>query len=175
MGHDPSIALPHVPGHELAGVVVATGAEVRGVYEGDRVTAPFCLGCGVCGACRQGQTNLCERDRQPGFTLWGSFADFVALPTADLNLVRVPEGLTDVEAASLGCRFMTAWAALHVHAQVRAGEWGAVHGCGGVGLAAVMIAVAAGAGVIAVDIDDRKLERARALGAAHTVKENPVE
>jgi alcohol dehydrogenase len=97
--------------------------------------------------------------------MWGSFAELVALPRADLNLVRLPEALGFVEAASLGCRFMTAWAALHVHAQVRAGEWVAVHGCGGVGMAAIMIAVAAGAQVAAVDIDERKLERARSLGA----------
>ena len=108
-----------------------------------------------------GETQVCERDFQPGFTAWGSFAEFVALPRADLNLVAVPAALSDVDAASLGCRFMTAWAALHVHAGVRAGEWVAVHGCGGVGLAAVMIAVAAGARVVAVDIDEAKLARAR--------------
>jgi alcohol dehydrogenase len=174
MGHDPSIGLPHVGGHELAGEIVATGAEVRGFAEGDRVTVPFCCGCGRCDPCRQGETQLCERDLQPGFTLWGSFADYVALPRADLNLVRLPEALTDVEAASLGCRFMTAWAALHVHAEVRAGEWVAVHGCGGVGAAAVMIAAAAGARVIAVDIDPAKLTRAREFGAAHAVAENPL-
>jgi alcohol dehydrogenase len=174
MGHDPSIVLPHVGGHELAGEVVAAGAEVRGFAPGDRVTVPFCCGCGRCAPCRQGETQLCERDLQPGFTLWGSFAEYVALPRADLNLVRLPEPLTDVEAASLGCRFMTAWAALHVHAEVRAGEWVAVHGCGGVGLAAVMIAAAAGAGVVAVDLDPVKLARARDLGAVHTVLEDPV-
>src|SRR3954469_11816124 len=168
MGHDPSIALPHVPGHELAGVVVAVGPEVRGFAAGDRVTVPFCCGCGSCDSCRQGETQLCERDLQPGFTMWGSFAEFVALPRADLNLVRLPEPLGFVEAASLGCRFMTAWAALHVHAQVRAGEWVAVHGCGGVGMAAIMIALAAGAQVVAVDIDERKLARARDLGAHPT-------
>jgi alcohol dehydrogenase len=129
------------------------------------VTVPFCCGCGSCGSCRQGETQLCERDLQPGFTMWGSFAEYVALPRADLNLVRLPSELDFVDAASLGCRFMTAWAALHVHAQVRAGEWVAVHGCGGVGMAAIMIAVAAGAQVAAVDIDERKLERARQLGA----------
>ena len=175
MGHDPSIALPHVPGHELCGGVVAVGPEVRGFAVGDRVTVPFCCGCGACEPCRLGETQVCERDFQPGFTIWGSFAELVALPRADLNLVRVPSALSDVEAASLGCRFMTAWAALHVHAGVRAGEWVAVHGCGGVGLAAVMIATAAGASVIAVDIDERKLERARALGAAHAVSEDPVD
>jgi alcohol dehydrogenase len=174
MGHDPSIVLPHVGGHELAGEVVAAGAEVRGFAAGDRVTVPFCCGCGRCESCRLGETQLCERDLQPGFSLWGSFADLVALPHADLNLVRIPEPLSDVEAASLGCRFMTAWAALHVHAEVRAGEWVAVHGCGGVGLAAVMIASAAGAGVIAVDIDPAKLALARELGAAHAVIDEPV-
>jgi alcohol dehydrogenase len=171
MGHDPSIALPHVPGHELCGAVAQVGSEVRGFAVGDRVTVPFCCGCGVCEPCRLGETQVCERDFQPGFTAWGSFAQFVALPRADLNLVPVPDALGDVEAASLGCRFMTAWAALHVHAGVRAGEWVAVHGCGGVGMAAVMIAAAAGASVIAVDIDERKLVRARELGALHATSD----
>jgi alcohol dehydrogenase len=171
MGHDPSIALPHVPGHELCGVIAEVGPSVQGFAVGDRVTVPFCCGCGTCEPCRLGETQLCERDFQPGFTAWGSFAEYVALPRAELNLVRVPEALSDVEAAALGCRFMTAWAALHVHACVRAGEWVAVHGCGGVGLAAVMIAAAAGANVIAIDIDERKLVRAGELGAAHATSD----
>jgi alcohol dehydrogenase len=174
MGHDPSIALPHVPGHELCGVVAEVGSGVAGWEVGARVTVPFCCGCGVCPSCRQGETQICERDFQPGFTAWGSFAEYVALPRADLNLVAVPEALSDVEAASLGCRFMTAWSALHVHGEVRAGEWVAVHGCGGVGLAAVMIAAAAGARVVAVDIDDAKLARALELGAEHAVSDDPV-
>lgn len=175
MGHDASIELPHVPGHELCGEIVEVGAEVHGFSAGDRVTVPFCCGCGVCEPCRLGETQVCERDIQPGFTIWGSFAEYVALPKADLNLVRVPSGLESVEAASLGCRFMTAWAALHVHAGVRAGEWVAVHGCGGVGLAAVMIAAAAGAQVIAVDVDSRKLDRARELGAVAGVSSDVVD
>jgi alcohol dehydrogenase len=173
-GHDPDVALPHVGGHELCGEVVAAGAAVRGWEAGARVTVPFCCGCGVCDPCRLGETQLCDRDFQPGFTAWGSFAEYVALPRADLNLVAVPDDLGDVEAASLGCRFMTAWAALHVHTGVRAGEWVAVHGCGGVGLAAVMIASAAGARVVAVDIDDAKLARARELGAEAVVRDNVV-
>lgn len=175
MGHDASIELPHVPGHELCGEIVELGAEVHGFSVGDRVTVPFCCGCGVCEPCRLGETQVCERDIQPGFTIWGSFAEYVALPKADLNLVRVPAELSSVHAASLGCRFMTAWAALHVHAGVRAGEWVAVHGCGGVGLAAVMIAAAAGAQVIAVDIDERKLTRARELGATAGVSSDVVD
>jgi alcohol dehydrogenase len=173
-GHDPDVALPHVGGHELCGVVVEAGPEVRRWQPGARVTVPFCCGCGVCEPCRLGETQLCDRNFQPGFTAWGSFATHVALPRADLNLVAVPDALSDVEAASLGCRFMTAWAALHVHAGVRSGEWVAVHGCGGVGLAAVMIAAAAGARVVAVDIDDAKLARARELGAEAVVGDDVV-
>jgi alcohol dehydrogenase len=175
MGHDPAIALPHVGGHELAGEVVARGPEVRGFAVGARVTVPFCCGCGTCEPCRQGWTQICDVDFQPGFTAWGSFAELVALPRADLNLVRLPDSLGFAEAASLGCRFMTAFAAL---GGVAAGDWVAVHGCGGVGLSAVMIARALGASVVAVDIDDDTLALARSLGAAATVdarEHDPVE
>jgi alcohol dehydrogenase len=169
MGHDPAISLPHVPGHELAGVVAAAGPEVRGFAPGDRVTVPFCCGCGRCDPCRHGHTQICDVDFQPGFTAWGSFAEQVALPRADLNLVRLPEALGFVEAASLGCRFMTAFAAVTEHGRVGAGDWVAVHGCGGVGLSALMIATALGAAVVAVDVDEATLDLARSLGAAHTV------
>jgi alcohol dehydrogenase len=169
MGHDPAITLPHVPGHELAGVVAAAGPEVRGFAAGDRVTVPFCCGCGRCEPCRHGHTQICDRDFQPGFTAWGSFAELVALPRADLNLVRLPDALGFMEAASLGCRFMTAFAAVTEHGRVGAGDWVAVHGCGGVGLSALMIASALGAAVIAVDVDDETLALARSLGAANTV------
>src|SRR4051812_3520543 len=176
MGHDPAIALPHVPGHELAGVIVDVGPAVRGFAVGDRVTVPFCCGCGVCEPCRHGQTQICDRDFQPGFTAWGSFAELVALPRADLNLVRLPDALGFVEAASLGCRFMTAFAAVTEQGRVGAGDWVAVHGCGGVGLSALMIATALGASVVAVDVDDATLELARSLGAAHTVNaRDPVD
>jgi alcohol dehydrogenase len=171
MGHDPAIALPHVPGHEMAGVVAEAGPEVRGFAVGDRVTVPFCCGCGTCEPCRQGWTQICDVDFQPGFTAWGSFAELVALPRADLNLVRLPDSLGFVEAASLGCRFMTAFAALE---DVRAGDWVAVHGCGGLGLSAVMIASALGAAVVAVDIDAETLSLARTLGAAEAVTDDPV-
>jgi alcohol dehydrogenase len=165
MGHDPDVAPPHVPGHELAGTVVAAGPEVRGNWLGARVTVPFCLGCGRCAPCMAGETQICDFDYQPGFTGPGSFARYVALPRADLNLVRLPESLGFREAAALGCRFMTAYAAVSVHGRPGPGEWVAVHGCGGVGLSAVMVAVAAGARVAAVDIDPAKLVLARGLGA----------
>ena len=169
MGHDASIRLPHVPGHEFAGVVAEVGAEVRSVRPGDRVTAPFCCGCGACEPCRLGHTQICERDYQPGFTGWGSFAERVLVPVADLNCVALPEDLAFEAAAALGCRFMTAFAAVGERGGLRAGDWLAVHGCGGVGLSAVMLGRALGARVIAVDVAPGPLERAAALGAEHTL------
>ncbi|GHC62859.1 zinc-dependent alcohol dehydrogenase family protein [Streptomyces violaceochromogenes] len=165
-GHDPDIALPHVPGHELAGVVEAVGARVIGWRPGDRVTVPFICACGTCPSCAAGDHQVCERQTQPGFTHWGSFAQYVALDHADVNLVALPGELTFATAASLGCRFATAYRAVVRQGRVAAGEWVAVHGCGGVGLSAVMIAAASGARVVAVDVSERALELARTFGAA---------
>jgi alcohol dehydrogenase len=173
MGHDASIALPHVPGHEFAGVVADVGAEVRGIRPGDRVTAPFCCGCGACAPCRLGHTHICERDYQPGFTGWGSFAERVLVPVADLNCVPLPDELDFEAAAALGCRFMTAFAAVGERGGLRAGDWLAVHGCGGVGLSAVMLGRALGVRVVAVDVAPGPLERAAALGATHTLEAAP--
>ena len=169
MGHDDSIALPHVPGHEFAGVVAEVGPEVRGIRPGDRVTAPFCCGCGACEPCRLGHTQICERDYQPGFTGWGSFAERVLVPVADLNCVPLPGELAFEAAAALGCRFMTAFAAVGERGRVRAGDWLAVHGCGGVGLSAIMLGRALGARVIAVDVAPGPLARAAELGAEQTL------
>ena len=178
VGHDPSVRFPHVPGHEFAGEVAAVGPEVGGFVGGERVTAPFCCGCGRCSTCAQGQQQLCEREYQPGFDGWGSFAELVMVPWADVNLARLPDAMGFVEAASLGCRFMTAWRGLVDQAGVRAGEHVMVIGCGGVGLSSVMIAKALGAHVIAVDIDEAKLALARRFGAATLIDaraHDPVE
>lgn len=169
MGHDPDVRLPHVPGHELAGVIEETGAAVRLWKKGDAVTVPFAVGCGACAQCAAGHQHICDRYFQPGFTAWGSFAELVAVPHADANLVGLPPGLDFVEAASLGCRFSTAFRAVVAQGNVRPGQWVAIHGCGGVGLAAIMIARAVGAEVIAVDIKDEALRAAKECGAGHTL------
>lgn len=174
MGHDADVRLPHVPGHELAGSIAAVGSEVRHWRVGDRVTVPFAVGCGRCAECRAGHPQICDDYFQPGFTAWGSLAEFVALPHAEQNLVRLPEELDFVSAASLGCRFATSFRAVVQVANVRGGEWVAVHGCGGVGLAAIMIAQAVGARVVAVDIHAAALEQARAIGACVTVNAREV-
>jgi D-arabinose 1-dehydrogenase-like Zn-dependent alcohol dehydrogenase len=168
-GHDPDVVLPHVPGHELAGTVAAVGSRVRNWAVGDRVTVPFVCACGRCGPCREGNGQVCLQQTQPGFTHWGSLAELVALEAADVNLVALPDALPFATAASLGCRFATAFRAVTGVARVRPGEWVAVHGCGGVGLSAVQVAVAAGARVVAVDVSPAALELARRMGAEHTV------
>ncbi|MCA9835603.1 MAG: zinc-dependent alcohol dehydrogenase family protein [Trueperaceae bacterium] len=169
MGHDASIKLPHVPGHELSGVIAECGREVKNWQPGERVTTPFCGACGSCEQCLSGNQHICDHDYQPGFSGWGSFAQYVMIPKADTNLVRLPESLDFVEAASLGCRFMTAFRGVVDQAKLRPGEYLAVYGCGGVGLSGIMIGVALGAQVIAVDIDETKLELAKSLGAVVTI------
>jgi D-arabinose 1-dehydrogenase-like Zn-dependent alcohol dehydrogenase len=168
-GHDRDVVLPHVPGHELAGTVAAVGDGVRLWRAGDRVTVPFVNACGRCAECAAGQHQVCARQTQPGFTHWGSLAEFVALDAADVNLVAVPEALDLGTAAALGCRYATAFRAVAHVGRVRPGEWLAVHGCGGVGLSAVQIAAAARARVVAVDVAPGALHLARELGAEHTV------
>ena len=169
MGHDPDIVLPHVPGHELSGIVAAVGKDVRRWQIGDRVTVPFVCGCGNCRECHAGYHHICDHQFQPGFTAWGSFAQLVAIRYADLNLVRLPEEIGFVEAASLGCRFTTSFRAVVHQGRPKLGDWMTVYGCGGVGLSAIMIGAAMGAQVIAIDIDDEKLAFAQSLGAAHVI------
>jgi alcohol dehydrogenase len=169
-GHDPDIVLPHVPGHEFAGVVAEVGPSVSRVQLGQRVTVPFVCACGVCEPCRAGAPQVCADQFQPGFTAWGSFAGLVAIPRADFNVVPLPDELDFVVAAGLGCRFATAYRAVTAHGRVGAGDHVAVFGCGGVGLSIVQGARIGGARqIIAVDQFDSKLEMAKGVGATHTV------
>ena len=169
MGHDPDITLPHVPGHELTGTIVEIGKNVNRFRIGDRITVPFVCGCGRCVPCSEGNQQVCDHQSQPGFTHWGSFAEYVALDYADENLVRLPDEIDNVTAASLGCRFITAFRAIVDQGQVKRDQYVAVHGCGGVGLSAIMIAKAYGAKVVAIDIKESILEKSKELGADFTV------
>lgn len=165
MGNDPDITLPHIPGHEIAGVISGKGLEVKNWQIGDRVTLPFVCGCGSCEQCRSDNQQVCDQQFQPGFTAWGGFAENVAIDYADINLVALPDEIDFVTASSLGCRFATSYRAVVDQARVQAGQWLAVFGCGGVGLSAIMIANAVGARVIAIDISDEKLRFAKSIGA----------
>ncbi len=169
-GHWPeSVPFPAVLGHEFAGVVVEVGPDVKRVKVGERVVVPFCGGCGACEWCIAGHHNVCDDPFQPGFHTWGGFGQLVPIEHADINCIALPESVAFLSAAAMGCRFMTSFQGLVGAAEIKAGEWVAVHGSGGVGLSAVMIANALGAQVIAVDIDSDKLDFAKRFGATHVV------
>ena len=165
MGHDSDIVLPHVPGHEFAGIISAIGNAVTKFKVGDRATVPFVCGCGKCRYCLRGDAQVCPTQTQPGFTGFGSFAEYVAIDNADFNLITIPNEVSFATAAALGCRFATAYRGLIKRAHLKSGEKVAIYGCGGVGLSAIMIAKAQGATVYAIDINDGALEVAAALGA----------
>jgi D-arabinose 1-dehydrogenase-like Zn-dependent alcohol dehydrogenase len=175
-GSDP-VPLPHVPGHEYCGEVIAVGSQVRRWKVGDRVIAPFILACGQCPDCAAGHQTICADQAIPGFTQAGSFAEKIAVPHADHNLTGLPEGMDPAHAAALGCRATTAWHALTGRAALAAGEWLAVFGGGGVGTSALILGRALGARVIVVDVVQEKLDFARALGADAVIdasREDPV-
>jgi alcohol dehydrogenase len=174
-GVDPDVALPHVPGHEFAGIVVETGPACHGFRVGDRVTAPFILACGECPDCRAGEPTVCNHQHVVGFSGWGAFAEMLAVPRADFNLVKLPDHLGFAEAAAMGCRLTTAFRGLVDRAALKPGEWLAIHGCGGVGLSAVMIGQALGAQIVAVDINEEALAMAEQLGANVTLNASRVE
>jgi alcohol dehydrogenase len=165
-GHDP-VPLPNIPGHEFAGTVAAVGPDVVGFRIGDRVTVPFVNGCGRCTWCLEGDAQVCPDQTQPGFTHPGSYAEFVQVRAADFNLVRLPDSVDAVTAASLGCRFATSYHALTRQSTLSAGDWLAVYGCGGVGTSAILIGKALGAQVVAIDPSPAARERASELGADH--------
>lgn len=168
-GHDQTISLPHVPGHEFAGTIEERGADVTQWEVGQRVTAPFVCGCGSCDTCTGGNPQVCPSQTQPGFTHWGSFAEYVVVRQADFNLVSIPDSVDFVVAAALGCRYGTAFRAVIDQGRLQAGELVGVFGCGGVGLSAIQIAKAQGARVLAMDVRDDKLALARQLGAEYTL------
>lgn len=165
MGHDSDVRLPHVPGHELAGTVAEVGSDVTRWQPGPRVTVPFCCGCGACVQCASGHSHICDDYTQPGFTHFGGFAEYVEIRHADVNLVRLPDSMDFVTAASLGCRFATSFRAVVDQGQVGPDDIVVVYGCGGVGLSAIMIASSLGARVVAVDISESQLAKAAECGA----------
>ncbi len=169
MGHDTDIKLPHVPGHEFAGIIEAVGKNVNLFKVGDRVTVPFVCGCGSCIQCISGNHQVCDNQSQPGFTHWGSFAEYVAIDYADTNLVKLPNEIDNITAAALGCRFITSYRAIVEQGKVSVGQFVAIHGCGGIGLSAIMIANALGAQVIAIDINKDALAFAEELGAVASI------
>lgn len=174
-GTDPDIACPHVGGHEFVGRVVALGDGVERMGIGNRIMVPFVCGCGECDPCRAGQHQVCRRQEQPGFTRWGAFAQYTTIPYADVNAVHVPEAVSDEAAALVGCRVSTAYRGVVEQGRLADGEVLAVHGCGGVGLAAIAFGRALGARVVAVDVSVEALDLARRVGADDVIDARGVD
>lgn len=160
---------PVIMGHELTGIVEEVMPGVTRFKKGDRVVVPFRGSDGTCMHCQRGWSNLCINPQIPGKTYAGGYAEYVGVPLADHNLVMLPEEISFTEGAALGCRFMTSFHGLVDRAELRPGEWVAVHGCGGVGLSAINIAATLGCRTIGVDVNPANLELARTMGATHVI------
>ena len=169
VGHDTDIKLPHVPGHEFAGTIHAIGSAVKNFHANDRVTVPFVNGCGECEYCKSNNAQVCPTQTQPGFTHFGSFAEYVEIQNADFNLIKLPDEIDFNTAAALGCRFATAYRGLTNRAALQPNQTIAIFGCGGVGLSALLIAKALGANTICIDINDATLQKAKELGADYII------
>ena len=169
-----NLELPHVLGHEFAGVVQEVGKDVTRFSVGDRVLVPHAHGCGTCEYCLSGFTNVCPKAVFAGTNYWGGYGEYVSVPHGDRNLIHLPDSVSFEAAAGLGCRFMTAWHGVVDQVKVQPGEWVAVNGSGGMGLSAVQIATAIGASVIAVDINDQALDMAKKAGTLNTINSREV-
>ena len=179
-GHDSDIidhGLPFVPGHEVSGIIVEVGSDVTTFKLGERVAVPFILSCGQCCMCStHNRPTICEQQEQPGFSMYGSFAEYLALPRAERNLSIIPDGVSFIEAAALGCRFTTAFRAVVQQGGVASHNTVAIFGCGGLGLSCVMIAAAYGAKeIIAVDVSDLALEKAKEVGATEIINAKTID
>lgn len=156
---------PLILGHEIVGRVAEMGAGVRGLHVDDRVGVPWLhWSCGECEFCREGNENLCARQKITGVTVDGGYAEFTKAPAS--HALKIPDGLSAIEAAPLFCAGVTVYRALK-HANISRRQRLAIFGIGGLGHLAVQIGRALGAEITAVDISEEKLALARSLGAAH--------
>lgn len=159
--------LPFIPGHEGAGYVVACGAGVTAVKEGDRAGVPWLhSACGTCDYCLTGWETLCPQQQNTGYSVNGGFAEYVLAPAAYAGLL--PASLGFVDAAPILCAGVTTYKGLK-ETEARPGQWVVISGIGGLGHVAVQYARAMGLHVAAVDVADEKLALARSLGAELTV------
>jgi D-arabinose 1-dehydrogenase-like Zn-dependent alcohol dehydrogenase len=162
-------AFPRIPGHEIAGEIVEVGSEVRTFKSGQRVTNHYYLTCGHCRYCRSGRETLCENFRgNVGQGCDGGYAEYVALP--ERNLVAIPDGVTDLEAAVASDAIATPYHACHAEAQVSPGDNVLIIGAGGgVGIHMLQMARLCGGRVIAAEVGEEKMELARSMGADEVI------
>lgn len=164
---------PIILGHEAAGTVEKLGDGSGDVAEGDRVLIPAVLSCGTCRYCRRGRENICDNLVMLGNNMDGAYAEFVVVPAS--QLIAVPASIPLERASIIADAVSTPYHAVKHRGRVQPGDIVAVVGCGGVGLNVVQCATLAGARVIAIDVNEQRLDIARTLGAVETVNPNEVE
>jgi len=164
---------PIILGHEASGVVEEVGGAVTNLAVGQRVLIPAVLTCGRCAFCRMGRENICSAMTMLGNHINGAYAEFVAVPAKDV--LELPESIPLNEASIIADAISTPYHAVKNRARVRPGDTVVIFGCGGVGMSAVQLAAASGGYVIAVDINERKLQWASEFGAARTINASKVE
>lgn len=163
----PITKIPLILGHEIAGMVAEIGPNVKELKTGDRVGVPWVYwSCGECEFCKEGNENLCVRQKITGVTVDGGYAEFVKAPAS--HALKIPDNVSFLEAAPLFCAGVTVYRALK-QAKIAAGQRVAVFGVGGLGHLAVQLARAGGAEITAIDVAEEKLNLASALGAGHTL------
>src|SRR5580704_17562013 len=163
----PITKMPLILGHEIAGRVVEKGVSVDHLEVGDRVGVPWVYWtCGECDFCREGNENLCAKQKITGVTVDGGYAEFVKVPAS--HATKIPEGLSAIDAAPLFCAGVTVYRALK-HAKIQPGQRLAIFGIGGLGHLAVQIGLGMGASITAIDVSDEKLAHAKSLGASATL------
>ncbi|MFZ0334813.1 MAG: alcohol dehydrogenase catalytic domain-containing protein [Candidatus Acidiferrales bacterium] len=163
---------PLILGHEITGRVAEVGPGVRNLRIGDRVGVPWIYWtCGECEFCREGNENLCVRQKITGVSMDGGYAEFVKAPAS--HALKLPDGIPFAEAAPLFCAGVTVYRALR-QAKISAGQRVAIFGIGGLGHMAVQIARAMGAEITAIDVSDEKLALAQSLGASSVLNASSV-
>ncbi len=164
---------PMILGHECSGTVAGIGEGVGNWKIDDRVLLPAVLSCGTCKMCRMGRENICDNMRMFGNHVDGAYAEYVLAPAKDA--LPVPEEVPLIEGSIIADAISTPFHAVVNRGNVKAGDWVAIFGCGGVGINCVQVAAAVGASVIAIDMVPEKLEIAKSLGAQATINPNEVE
>ena len=173
---DRGVNYPLTPGHEVAGIVDALGEQAEGFSKDDKVLVYPWIGEGLCPACRIGEENLCDKPRSLGVYLNGGYAEYVLIPSYKY-LVKISDGMDIDASATLSCSALTAYGAVK-NANLKPDDNVVIVGAGGLGLMAIQLAKAVtGARIIAMDLDDKKLEFAKKEGADTTVNsknEDPI-
>jgi propanol-preferring alcohol dehydrogenase len=173
---DRGVKYPLTPGHEIAGIVDGLGEQVEGFSKNDKVLVYPWIGEGLCPACRFGEENLCDKPRSLGIYTDGGYAEYVLVPSYKY-LVKIGDDMDTDTSAPLSCAGLTAYGAVK-NANLKPDDNVVIVGTGGLGLMAIQLAKAVtGAKIIAMDLDDKKLDVAKKNGADNTInskKEDPV-